>query len=544
MSEIDNLEERLAQLGAAWPVGSMVNDVMARIEPRALAPVRRRRRVFAGVAASGLLVAACTLAWLIFFHKPPSLLAAMQKDLANVSSVHVVLKTWDEDGVAQQPTEMWYRRGEGLRTESAETIEIDDGKTQWSWSKAAGEHPVVNRRWSSGNFDKQFPMVLSLSGLSDLSDDSSEDVAMVRAPELDRPVHGKACLGYMLTRNERKVEPPAGQKMEPEYRWQVLAEPGGRIHQMTVQLRPQDGDWRRFAEADIDQETPVPPEKVAVVLPEGARIVDPPVFDKFIETYRVERALDIYKRGDLIFTVHDLQPLQEIEGFYVVTSVRPTMELSQELNKQQKDHSPELKRSYDFCFQPPANMMQGAKYDRVVLGSLARDGVEFSWWLIFPRRHFRIIDGQRVYEPRNDLSFLPGEPGRLDDLPGKVRLPLMATYKDKMHRDDRGVQRQELAWVKLDLPADRPPTTLEEVAARAKRDVALMNVNCAGGLLGVAPNIPAQPKVQRPLSRISPEVSDAEFAAAVQRGIDDLREFDEVRDLGPEDMLPPLRQER
>ena len=71
-----------------------------------------------------------------------------------------------------------------------------------------------------------------------------------------------------------------------------------------------------------------------------------------------------------------------------------------------------------------------------------------------------------------------------------------------------------------------------------------MNVNCAGGLLGVAPGIPFQPNVQRPLSKIGPEVSDAEFAAAIQRGIDDLRQFDEVRDLRPEDMLPAMGQER
>ena len=416
MSEIDDLEVRLAQLGAAWPVGSMVNDVMARIETRAVAPVHRRRRVFAGVAASGLLVAACTVAWLMVFHRPPSLLAAMQKDLANVSSAHVVITAWDKDDTPSGQQELWYRRGEGIRMENSDEITIDDGKMQWTWSKAAEDHPEVHRRESSP-WMAQFPKLLSLPGLSDLDD----EVTIVRVPEWDRTVHGKDCQGYTLTKWEEKGERPAGQRVEPEYRMQILAEPGGRVHQMTTQFRRKNGDWYRVGVADIDQETPVPPEKVAATLPEGARVVDKTGIDAFTNTHRVERGLEFVKRGDLLFGVHDVQPLQEMEGFYVVTSVRPTMELIQDLDKQQKDRRPELKRSYDVCFQPAANRIEGAKYDRVVLATLARDGVEYSWWLVFPRRMYRVKDGQRVDEPRNDASFMPGEPGQLDDVPGKVR---------------------------------------------------------------------------------------------------------------------------
>ena len=68
----------------------------------------------------------------------------------------------------------------------------------------------------------------------------------------------------------------------------------------------------------------------------------------------------------------------------------------------------------------------------------------------------------------------------------------------------------------------------------------MMGAGGGGGLLGVAADANASPNMLRPLSHFSQEtVSDADFGAAVRRGLDDLRQFDEVRDLRPEDMLPP-----
>ena len=184
-------------------------------------------------------------------------------------------------------------------------------------------------------------------------------------------------------------------------------------------------------------------------------------------------------------------------------------------------------------------MMLGAKYDRIVLGSANRDGVEFSWWLVVPRRFFQVKDGKRVPLPENDASGMPGEPGRLDDLPGKARVPLSATYWDEKHRDANGIQQGVSTWADVPLPPDRPPTTLEEVAGRARRDLLVMAAGGVGGLLGVAADSKAEAQSLRPLSHFSPEtVSDADYAAAVRRGLDDLRQFDEIREVGPQDMLP------
>jgi hypothetical protein len=143
--------------------------------------------------------------------------------------------------------------------------------------------------------------------------------------------------------------------------------------------------------------------------------------------------------------------------------------------------------------------------------------------------------------PESDHSFVPGEPGRLDIVPGKAQVPLSATYSDEKHRDAKGVQQRVSTWAEVPLPADRPPTTLDDVAGRARRDLLLMGVGGAGSLLGVAANTPSAAQTLRPLTRFSPEtVTDADFAAAVRRGLDDLRQFGEVHDLRPDDTRPPM----
>jgi hypothetical protein len=184
--------------------------------------------------------------------------------------------------------------------------------------------------------------------------------------------------------------------------------------------------------------------------------------------------------------------------------------------------------------------MCGGKYDLLVLGNANREGVEFSWWVVFPRRSFLVKDGRREFLPENDTPAMPGEPGRLDDLPGKARVPLSATYWDDKHRDARGVQQTVSTWAEVPLPPDRPPATWDDVAARARRDLLVMGVGGAGWLKGVAADTKPDGPTGRGISGFAPEsISDADFAAAVRRGLDDMRGWDEVRAPGPEDMLPP-----
>ena len=56
---------------------------------------------------------------------------------------------------------------------------------------------------------------------------------------------------------------------------------------------------------------------------------------------------------------------------------------------------------------------------------------------------------------------------------------------------------------------------------------------------GVAADAKGDARTLKPLSRFEPDrITDADYAAAVRRGIDDLRRFDGVRDMGPEGMPP------
>ena len=121
-----------------------------------------------------------------------------------------------------------------------------------------------------------------------------------------------------------------------------------------------------------------------------------------------------------------------------------------------------------------------------------------------------------------------------------ARVPLSATYWNDKLRESNGAQKRVSMWMEVPLSPDRPPGTLEEVATRARHDLLMMGVGGVGGLLGVADDAKGAPNTLRPLSHFSQEtVSDADFGAAVRRGLDDLRQFDEVRDVRPVEMLPP-----
>lgn len=520
MTTTDDLDDRLARLRGDWPVGSMVDDVMARIGPAAPGRRGRRSRLFAGLAATGL-AASLLLAWLVVASQPTTLLAAVQEGLEKARSAHLAITTWDDRGQAHAG-ELWYLREKGLRAESPGQVLVEDGEHQWAWrTDAVQGESIVLRQRSPGFFETQLPAMFALP-------DVPGDWKRVRSPEQDRAVDGRPCEGYTVTL------PEAGA------RGLVLAEADGRIREITVERKQDDGSWRRERLIRIDYDVPVPAEKLAIRFPEGARVIDRE--EAFHGRYPLEKALQRVELGGLILAVHDIRALEDREGFYVVTSVRGTLAFLKEFPPRRRPLNPEVVM-LDVAFQPGSNQMEGTKYDRIVLGSATREGVEFSWWLITPRRFYQVKAGRREYLPENDQSSMPGEPGRLDDLEGKARVPLSATYWHEKKRDARGVPQGVSTWVEVPLEGRQEALTIEEVAGRARRDLAVMGVGGAGGLLGVADSPKGAPGSLRPLVRFEAEtVSDADFAAAVRRGLEDLRECDEVRDLRPEDMLPPLRE--
>jgi hypothetical protein len=506
----------MARLRREWPVGSFVDDVMARIARGCPRRVSRLLSRLAGLAAAGL-VGAIGFLWFFIANQPKSLLAAVQDDLQKARSAHLTIAVWDDQDVAYPVQQIWYRRGEGLRYEGSDRVILEDGKTQWSWS--AGKNLVLRQR-SPGFFTTGIATKLALP-------DIRGDWSKFRTPELDREVEGRACQGFTLSLADLDRLPPGARAADgQEHRALLLADAGRRIHVITLERRPQGGTWKREREIHIEYDVPVPAEKVAAQFPAAARVID--CDQAFDSLYPVDRALYRVELGGLILAVHDLQPLKDREGFYVVSSVRGTAEFLKQYPPRRRPINPEI-TVLDVAFQGMSNRNWGTKYDIVGMAEASREGVDFSWWVIVPRRWFEVKDGKRVYLPETDVSYMAGEPGRLDDLPGTARVPLSATYWDEKHRDTQGVQQQVSTWAVVPVPPDRPATTWEEITSRARRDLLDMGVGGDGWLHGVAAETKVEDHNLRGISSFVPEaISDIEFVAAVRRGLDDLRQFDEV----------------
>jgi hypothetical protein len=530
MRNSDELADRMARLREEWPVGSMVHDVMARIDLTAPGRARHPRRLLVGLAAG--LVATMGLAWVIAVNQPKTLLAAVQDNLQKARSAHLKITAWDGQGIAYPVQQIWYRRGEGLRFEGPDRVILEDGTTQWSWStgKEVGE-TVVLRQNSPGFFTTGIASKLALP-------DIRSDWTKFRTPDLDRAVEGRPCQGYTISLADLERLPPGALAADrQEHRALLLAEANGRIDEITLERRPKGGAWQREREIRIAYDVPVPTDKFAARFPSGARVID---CDRaFDSLYPLDRALHRVELGGLILAVHDVQPLKDREGIYVVSSVRGTAEFLKQYPPRRRPINLEI-TVLDVAFQRMSNGNWGAKYDVIGMGEASRQGVSYSWWVIFPRRWFEVQNGKRVYQPESDVSFTAGEPGRLDDLPGKARVPLSAVYWDEKHRDDRGVQQEVSTWAVVPLPPDRPPTTWEDVAARTRRDLLAMGVGGAGWLHGVAAETKAAGNDLRGISSYAPEaISDTEFAAAVRRGLDDLRQLDEIQKPQSERMPTP-----
>jgi hypothetical protein len=287
-------------------------------------------------------------------------------------------------------------------------------------------------------------------------------------------------------------------------------------------------------ETRIDYDVPVPPERIAFRLPEGARVVDRD--EAFASLYPLEKAIMRCELGDLIFAIHDLRPIKDHDGLYVVSSVRGTPEYLKRFTPRRRWINVELS-VLDVAYQMTTNRMLSGKYDQIGMGTASREGVEYAWWMVIPRKFYKVESGKVVYLPRDDKSWMPGVPGRLENPSGTVWVPLSATYWDERRRTAQGALESVSQWVEVPLPADKPLTTFEDAAARARHDVLFMG---SGGLLAVAADTKADASGCRPLSHFEPDrVTDVDYAAAVLRGINDLRRFDEVREPGPE-IVPPL----
>ncbi len=525
----ESSEDRLERLRSEWPARSIVECVMAEISTQPgplngrrswLARLLRARRLAAAAAACGLFTA-LVLAWMIIAAHPTTLLAAIESDLLKAASAHISIISRD-DRNQEYKADIWYRRGVGLRVESPEETIVEDGRFQWSWKDPGpGGETIVLRQPRPAFLRKSLAPMLALP-------DMPSFLTRDRAPELDRVVEGHPCLGYIVTQTGRDPDlPPGAKPVNPHpFRLLVLAAANGRTHEVTSQERMDNQTWRSIREIRIAYDVPVADERVTARFPGGARVIDR---DRIFEDrYPLERALYRTELGGLILAVHDIRRLVNRDGFYVVSSVRGTDEFLKKYPPRRRMLNWEVSE-LDVAMQAGTSGMIGTKYDRIALARASREGVDFLWWLIITRKEFVVKNGQRVMLPESDASWRPGEPGRLDDLPGKARVFLQAYYWNEQLRTSQGTMGGVEQWAEVPLPADQGPNTIDNITALVRRNLQMIQHVGNGGLFGVAADTKDDGSGLRPLTCFQPDrINDAEYAAAVHRDIDDFRALDEV----------------
>jgi hypothetical protein len=506
------LEDQLRQLGTDWPVPSVTDAVMARIESRSVPPARRvslplRRAALLGATAA-LLAVAVGVACLVVLAAPTTLQAQVRGALEKAGTAHIVISALDDKGVRQRG-EIWYERGRGFRAEMPDEVILDDGRQQWTWRPGSKESEQVIARRASRD------AVSMITGLFQLGD-APAAWARRRAPEHDREIDGRPCHGFVVTPPTPQVVNADGSGLVPDPhppRFVVLTDPDERIVHLEEQ-RQVDGRWQAGRDVSLAYDVKVPAEKLAVNLPAGGRVIDA---DRALEErFPLDRALARGEADGLLFAVHELQRGPD-ETFYVVSSVRGTPEFL-------KQHPPRQRRlNLQVTLLDVAEQAAAAGTDldcnRAVLASAEADGVHYLWWLAVRRRYFTVEQGKRT--PHADARSL-------ELSPGKVRVPLQAIHRGASPRRD---------WVRVNVEAsvaaDQPVQPLADLAARTRRDALLIQQasGAAVSLLGWARDGEMRPT-------LPDQITDVNFARQVSQQLEWLHSNDEIAEPGP-GMTPP-----
>ncbi len=516
----NELEDRLERLRWEWPAGSIVADVMARIGPEAgpvaaSGPRRRWRRAAVGLVAAGLLAASVLALMSLVGHSNP-VQAAIQEALARARSAHIVVTAGGRGGAANT-AEIWYLRDRGFRAEMPDEVIVDDGRSLRSWHRAGRDkEPIVVVRKSTGAAAR----IAELLGLASNLDRWGRR----RAADLDRVIDGSSCRADVLVPPEGgPPEPgvPPGARLVTRHptRIVVLTDAERRMRQLLSQ-RQDEGRWISDREMRIEYDIPADAARLAAGPPAGARTVDADTaFDK---RHPLDRALVRKELGGLVLAIHEVRPMDRDGVYYVVSSVRGTPEFLRKYPPQRR-YKNWSESVLDVADQ--GSSACGTAFRQLVLAHAEREGVKYTWWLILPRWPNEMGDDERA-KLRTMLGGSTSEPLRLQVAPGKIRLPLEATYRDPRFQDAQGVFRTVQQWVDIDLPGTISPLGLEGVAARTRGDVRLMQYGSDSALYGIADEGPPSGPHGAPkgITAFEPDrITNVVYAAAVRRLIDEVR---------------------
>ena len=497
----EEIENHLTRLGTHWPAPSQVEAVMARItsempRPRRAAPLWHRRRLL--VAGGAVLALALVAPVILLLTAPRTLEAQVQQALEKAHRARIVISIPSENG-PREKVEIWYSRDHGIRAESPDEIIVDNGHDQWTWGpKLPADEMIVARRASRDG-------IVMIGEMLHLRN-APADWERTPTPELDREIGGRRCQAFIVEPPKQVAVSESGEVVPDPHpsRIIVLVDPSRRVVRLEHQARF-DKEWRPGREISIDYDVEIAPEKFVANFPVGARVIDA---DRALdERFPLEKALATTEAGGLLFAVHDVA-LGPDDMVYVVSSVRGTPEHLEKF-------PPIVRRvNLQTTMLDVAEQIRSAHTDlelhRATLASTELDGVHYVWWFAVRRHFFELDQGQR--KPH---SVSPSFQTR----PGRVRVPLMAIYRDK---------RAGTEWVQASaevaLPADAKPRPLAELAARVRRDALLIS---RGGGPAVFLNRWEDSGAMRATEPA--RMTDAEVAESLAKQLEWLAGNDEIR---------------
>ncbi len=219
----------------------------------------RRVRKLAVAATTALFIVVVFLGVLLPIRRPPNLFAAVLEAMAEVKTAHIVTTKGDTD------FEVWFSREHGVRSESANYIEILTWEAGWVYDRRA--HKVTVRGALPDAVNECF---MSLSGTYWLTRDDGRRVQVS-----DVVLRGAPAKRIDIELSMRQHSPPSSTAwIDP-----------ATMRVMIIEMRDSDHEGRIVVDRfRIDYDMPVDPALFTFEPPEGATVVDTRTDSKHTET--------------------------------------------------------------------------------------------------------------------------------------------------------------------------------------------------------------------------------------------------------------------
>jgi hypothetical protein len=486
-----SIEDLLADLGQKWPVPSVAEAVIARIEAESISlsarSTARGWRVGLWASAAAVMVA-ISIACAAIVSAPRTLQAQVERALARTAAAFITVSGLDAQGVRRN-SNIWYSSEHGFRVESPEETIVDNGQQQWTWQPNAVPDEMVVVRRQSADGRKMLSEMFALN-------DAPADWKQHRAAEHDCEIGGEKCSAYLIVPPPRQELFRDGQRLVPVAdasppRIIVWSDRQDRIVQIEQQRQVQ-GEWQSGRQTSIHYDADVPAEKFRADFPARAKVVDA---DATLEDrFPLSDALATEESEGLLFAIHEAE---RMEGgmVFIVSSVRGTRAYL-------RAHPPTRRRLnltttlLDVAYVSDAAGTIDGDWNRASLAYAQNQGVYYSWWIAVPRRTYFVKDGVEVEVDHR----------RKPETADKTRISLFAN--PMAMRTPKGALKSVSATIELAL-ADKA-TTLPEIAAHALGDASLLTTR--GSWVGLRGGIS-----QDTMRHMAPsEVNATQFVAEIR----------------------------